>query len=246
MNLNLPHNEEALDRIISDLGPDAAELSPAELEAVIESAAWAETALSEPSPDLKRRIFDSLPDDIEFERELPRPPVRMPLSFKLAVALPWAAVLAMGVFVALQSKENSKWKDLALAQSTKLESLVTKVDSLERTQKLDRLEIVSLKSDLDNSYAGSAVWDSESGSGLLKVSQIPQLEPGKDYQLWIVDPQYQTPVDGGVFQVDSNGTATIRFQPGKKVNEVSAFAVSLERKGGVAVAEGPMVLVGAM
>lgn len=245
MNLNLPINEEALDRIISDLGPDAAELSPAEIEGVIESVAWAETALSEPSADLKTRVFDNLPEAAVIPDRRQKS-TRMPRSQKFAVALPWAAVLVMGLFVALQTNENTKWKDLAIAQDARLDSLITKVDSLERAQKLDRLEIVSLKSDLDNSYAGSAVWDSESGSGLLKVSQIPQLEAGKDYQLWIVDPQYNTPVDGGVFQVDANGTATIRFQPGKKVDEVSAFAVSLERKGGVPVAEGPMVLVGAM
>ena len=51
-------------------------------------------------------------------------------------------------------------------------------------------------------------------------------------------------VDGGVFSVDpATGEARITFHANKPVKSVAKFAVSLERKGGVPKAEGPMVLL---
>jgi anti-sigma-K factor RskA len=73
---------------------------------------------------------------------------------------------------------------------------------------------------------------------------MPALAEGKDYQLWLVDPQYPIPVDGGVFTVNpATGEAHVAFKAGKPVKSVTKFAVSLERKGGVPKAEGPMVLL---
>ena len=60
----------------------------------------------------------------------------------------------------------------------------------------------------------------------------------------MVDPQYPIPVDGGVFTVDTaSGTARLAFRTKQPVAQVAKFAISLERKGGVPKAEGPMVLL---
>ena len=80
---------------------------------------------------------------------------------------------------------------------------------------------------------------------MLRVEKLPALAPDKDYQLWLIDPQYPIPVDGGVFTVDpASGAASYAFKAGKPVRAITKFAVSLERKGGVPRAEGPMVLFG--
>lgn len=90
-----------------------------------------------------------------------------------------------------------------------------------------------------------AVWDPEGQEGLLQAEKLPPLRPDQDYQLWVVDPQYPNPVDGGVFAVDpSSGTARHAFKSRQRVDKVQAFAVTLERKGGVPKAEGPFVLLG--
>lgn len=90
-----------------------------------------------------------------------------------------------------------------------------------------------------------ALWDAARQEGVLAVEKLPALQPGQDYQLWVVDPQYKDPVDGGVFNVDpSNGTARFAFKARQPVAAVNAFAVSRERKGGVAKAEGPILLFG--
>ena len=89
-----------------------------------------------------------------------------------------------------------------------------------------------------------AVWSPDRQEGVLVVSNLPALDLDKDYQLWVIDPQYPIPVDGGVFTVDAaTGEARVNFKPGKAVATAQVFAVSLERKGGVPKAEGPMMLI---
>jgi len=114
-------------------------------------------------------------------------------------------------------------------------------------QELANLKITVLASLVQNSPQALAVtfWDPAKQEGTLKVEKLPALLANQDYQLWVVDPQYPNPVDGGVFRVDPNtGDARITFKPGQPVKAVSAFAVTLERKGGVPKAEGPFVLLG--
>ena len=90
-----------------------------------------------------------------------------------------------------------------------------------------------------------AVWNPNTQQGVLRVEKLPALASDKDYQLWVIDPAYPIPVDGGVFTVDpTTGSARINFHPNKPVANATKFAVSLERKGGVPKAEGPMVLLG--
>lgn len=90
-----------------------------------------------------------------------------------------------------------------------------------------------------------AVWDPLKQEGVLQVEKLPALAADQDYQLWVIDPQYPIPVDGGVFQVDpATGDARVAFHPNKVVKTAAKFAVSLERKGGVPKAEGPILLLG--
>jgi len=113
--------------------------------------------------------------------------------------------------------------------------------------KLADYKIATLASLLDNSpqALAVAVWNPAGQEGVLTVRKLPALAADKDYQLWVVDPQYPIPVDGGVFRVDpATGEARFDFRPDRPVKTVAKFAVSLERKGGVPKAEGPMVLIG--
>ena len=121
----------------------------------------------------------------------------------------------------------------------------TQIAGLRQQNALADLKIDSLASlatDSPDSRA-IAVWNPRTQQGVLAVTRLPALADGKDYQLWIVDPQYPVPVDGGVFQVDpATGQARVTFKPGKPVATAAKFAVSLERKGGSPKAEGAMML----
>ncbi len=117
---------------------------------------------------------------------------------------------------------------------------------LEQRDILSQLQIASLSSKLEHAPDANAVvvWDEKKQRGVLKVTQLPRNAENKDYQLWLVDPRYKNPVDGGVFHVANDGTLRVPFHPASPVREASGFAISLERKGGVTKAEGPIVLLG--
>jgi anti-sigma-K factor RskA len=135
-------------------------------------------------------------------------------------------------------------RDLQVAQnSERLAELETKAA---HDADLANFKISTLASLLGNSpqALAVAVWNPARQEGVLRVEKLPALAADKDYQLWLVDPQYPIPVDGGVFRVDpSTGEARVNFKADKPIKAVAKFAVSLERKGGVPKAEGPMVLL---
>jgi anti-sigma-K factor RskA len=121
-----------------------------------------------------------------------------------------------------------------------------RITHLEERNILSHIQIASLSSKMENAPGANAVvvWDEKKQRGVLKVIKLPRNEEDRDYQLWLVDPRYKDPVDGGVFHVANDGSLRVPFQPASPVREAKGFAISLERKGGVTKAEGPIVLLG--
>jgi hypothetical protein len=110
---------------------------------------------------------------------------------------------------------------------------------------LDRLKIVPLVSARGLAAPALAIvlWNPVRQEGELVVANLPPPAPDKDYQLWIMDPQYPDPIGAGVLSVETTaGDVRLPFKPDRPVAAAARFAVSLERKGGVPRAEGPIVL----
>ena len=87
-------------------------------------------------------------------------------------------------------------------------------------------------------------WESDKQTGVIRIVGMPAAGTGKDYQLWAVDADYKDPVSAGIVHVDPSGAAQVRFKTDAVTNRVKAFALTLEREGGVPKAEGPILLVG--
>ena len=137
--------------------------------------------------------------------------------------------------------------DLGRQLGEEKERVAKLTEDMRVQQNLANYKITILASIAQNSpeALAAAVWNPANQEGVLKVEKLPALLPSQDYQLWVVDPQYENPVDGGVFTVDpQSGEARFSFKPNQPVKAVAAFAVTLERKGGVPKAEGPFVLLG--
>jgi len=118
--------------------------------------------------------------------------------------------------------------------------------ALQTRYDLANFKVARLASLLGNSpeSAAIAVWNPQTQEGLLTVEKLPALSSNQDYQLWVIDPQYMNPVDGGVFTVDAaTGIGRLEFRPRQPVAQATKFAISRERKGGVPKAEGPIVLL---
>jgi len=90
----------------------------------------------------------------------------------------------------------------------------------------------------------TVAWQPGRQTGVIRITNLPAPESGRDYQLWAVDAAHKDPISAGVIRVDKNGVAQIRFKPVEMAHQVKAFAISLEREGGVPKKEGPILLAG--
>ncbi len=86
---------------------------------------------------------------------------------------------------------------------------------------------------------GEVVWDNAAQRGFMRFEGLAANDPTvTQYQLWIFDAQREEahPVDGGVF--DANGGVVIVPIDAKiRVFEPTAFAVTVEKPGGVVVSK---------
>jgi anti-sigma-K factor RskA len=90
--------------------------------------------------------------------------------------------------------------------------------------------------------AAAAAFDLISQQGVLEVQDLPPLQV-QDYQLWLFDPRFSTPVSAGIFGTDAQGRARYQYRSTFNLQSVAGFAISVERKGGSPAPQGPIVMV---
>ena len=87
--------------------------------------------------------------------------------------------------------------------------------------------------------SGDVVWDPATQRGFLHFSGLAPNDPAvHQYQIWIFDAgrDKRYPVDGGVFDVPANaGEVVIPIRASLMVRKPAAFAVTVEKPGGVVV-----------
>lgn len=90
---------------------------------------------------------------------------------------------------------------------------------------------------LQDPVGGDVVWSTARQNGYMRLVGLPVNDPAvEQYQLWIIDPERDDePIDGGVFDVTSRGEAIIPIDAKLDVIQPSAFAITIEKPGGVVV-----------
>ena len=144
--------------------------------------------------------------------------------------IPWAIAAALALTASYLISERNHLRH--------------RVNRLEARDLFAEIQVASLESKLASApqASGVVVWNEKRQRGLLQVSQLPPNAENGDYELWLVDRRYPQPVNGGVFHLVKDEAGQIGFQPAQPVRDAKGFAISLERKGGVMKAEGPIVL----
>ena len=176
-----------------------------------------------PPASLKERIMG----EIATKRVIPMPTERASLGW-----IPWAIAAALAVFCGLLALDRARLeRQLAETRAA---------DPLMQTSFYTLAPAAPAPAEAKATVA----WQPGRQSGVIRISNLPAPEPGKDYQLWAVDAEHKDPISAGIVRVDKNGVAQIRFKPVEKAEHVKAFAISLEREGGVPKKEGPILLVG--
>ena len=92
---------------------------------------------------------------------------------------------------------------------------------------------------------GASVWLAQDQRGLIALEKLPSVTnpAAQDYQLWLIDPNSNSPVSAGVFLPDASGAVRFPFTAAT-VKTVDRFAVSIEPKGGAPRPTGKIVLTG--
>lgn len=94
---------------------------------------------------------------------------------------------------------------------------------------------------------GDVVWDARTQTGYMRFVGLRRNDPSiEQYQLWIFDGRRDEryPVDGGVFDVrGGDGEVVVPIRARLPVGTPLAFAVTIERPGGVVVSDRGRVVV---
>ena len=93
---------------------------------------------------------------------------------------------------------------------------------------------------------GDVVWNNATQEGYMRFKNLAAMDPSKEqFQLWIFDKTRDDkfPVDGGVFDLDAatldpaTGEYVVRINSTLPIREPAAFAVTVEKPGGVVVSD---------
>ena len=87
---------------------------------------------------------------------------------------------------------------------------------------------------------GEVVWSDEKQMGYMTFRGLPPNDPNREaYQLWIFEQANleSHPKDGGVFNVAENGEVIIPIEAKLRTEAPKAFAITIEKPGGVVVSE---------
>lgn len=93
---------------------------------------------------------------------------------------------------------------------------------------------------------GDVVWDARTQTGYMRFVGLRRNDAAREqYQLWIFDGRrdQRYPVDGGVFNADGSDEVVVPIRARLPVGTPLAFAVTLERSGGVVVSDRERVVV---
>ena len=175
----------------------------------------------------------------------------LPVSRPANPWMPWAIAAALALVSLAFLWQSAGLRSQLAAQANRINELTASAE-LARSETTDlRQAVAKLRESnrlasfrialLDSLLAASpktvavSVWDNERQDGVFIVRNLKPLPSDKDYQLWIIDPKYPSPVDAGVFQVDDKGNVRRDFRAKLPIQAANQFAVTIEQKGGAAV-----------
>ncbi|MEP6671283.1 MAG: anti-sigma factor [Chthoniobacter sp.] len=199
-----------------------------------------------PPPELRERILSRI--RAEAEAGAPAAPTATAVAPSTEAPvpsgggrnlLPWALAAGFAITTA------ALWMERGSLQQDRT-ALLQEARELRNRDFLAKVKIATLSAQVDAYSKATAVivWDAEKQHGVVKLNNVPPAGAGKDYQLWVIDPKYPAPVNGGLVPVNAEGIARVSFSPDQPISKADKFAISLEPAGGVPKATGPIVLLG--
>jgi anti-sigma-K factor RskA len=209
----------------------------------------------EPPAALKRTLMDRVNADAQ-KRFVPPPPAqpsgwsRFVDSFlpRVGQLLPQAvAVLSLFIALAVGAWGISMRNELARlqTQTALLQQQLTEQQTvLTHIASPNAQTFVISGTDHQPQSHGQLITDSQTGSAVLVVSGLQQLEAGKIYEFWLI--QGDTPVAAGLFEVNDEGKAILQVSHAVTPGSYDAIGVSIEPDSGSVLPTGDIVMLGGL
>jgi len=183
------------------------------------------------------------------------------IGHRRRAARPWlaplAALAASAAFVVAAvgywgAREELQQVRTALglaAQTHAAELSLLRTAMRERDEQMARLtgpsvQVVELSASRGAAPQMRVFWDQASNSWTLVGHGVPVLPDGRTYQVWLVTGSEKR--SAGTFVPTPSGEAFYRTTHSLDGAALTAVAITVEPKGGVAVATGPVVMLGAV
>jgi anti-sigma-K factor RskA len=159
------------------------------------------------------------------------------LSFAAAaIAIIWAVVL--NVQVARLQNEVSSLNERLVAQSESIDQIIA---NLPQTNQADVITVSLKGTQVQPQAQGQLIVDPASQSAVLIISDLPPLEPGKTYQVWLIDGG--APVSAGLLSVDENGQGVFIISSEDAIGSFNSLGISIEPEGGSEQPTGDIVVL---
>jgi anti-sigma-K factor RskA len=206
-----------------------------ELEKIASTVSLASIDLNEPLPEkLRDSITEagrSMVSEMSIKTTLNATSIPTLQVGRLREAIAWLACLAATILAIAFWQNSGQKNEQVTAPTLTRESLMANAPDLIRVPWTDG------KTPLDQEVLGDIIWSNEQQRGFMRFVGMPVNDPTvEQYQLWIIDPtRDDEPIDGGVFDIASTGEVIVPVQAKLLVNQPTAFAVTIEKPGGVVV-----------
>lgn len=160
-------------------------------------------------------------------------------AFSLAaavVAIVWA--VALNIQLSRLQNEVSLLGDALVAQSNSLEQINAKLPQVTDSA----VVTISLSgTDARPDAHGQLIADPSSRSAVLVIAGLGQLEPGKTYQVWLIDSD--GPKSAGLLTIDANGQGVLVVTSELAIAKFNALSISIEPEGGSEQPTGDIVVL---
>jgi anti-sigma-K factor RskA len=222
---------EEMSRAVAALPYDASRIQPA--------PRTKEALMARVAADQRSRA----PNDALRQEQSRRPRVRRLENifqvFSLGAALAailWAVIL--NIQLSQLRNQVSMLGQALVAQSNSLEQINQK---LSQTPVAETVTISLKGTDVRPQAQGQLIADPNSQSAVLVVTGLGTLEPGKTYQVWLIDST--GPRSAGLLSVDTKGQAVLIVSSDETIGSFQSLGISVEPQGGSSQPTGEIVVL---
>ena len=152
------------------------------------------------------------------------------------LAILWAVIL--NIQLSQLRKEVSILGDALVAQSNSLQEIDAKLSQTPASAVLT----ISLKgTDVQPQARGELIADPNNLSAVLVISGLAELEPGKTYQVWLINAG--GPESAGLLSVDLQGQGVLIVTSESAIGSFQSLGISVEPEGGSPQPTGDIVIL---